>query len=92
MAGSNLDHSLQEIINDDKPTRARATNGRAKSKACNNCGVIGHLAGACPDPAQCHACGSTAHVVADCPHTDETCDICGRVGHLAVKCRRDDPR
>ena len=56
-------------------------------KACNNCGEIGHLAGKCLAPAQCHACGSTEHAVAMCPHKDKTCDICGKVGHLKSKCR-----
>lgn len=60
---------------------------RTGAKACNNCGQIGHLAGACPMPAQCHACGSEAHSVADCPNRDKTCDICGKVGHLKIKCR-----
>jgi len=58
------------------------------AKTCNNCGVFGHLAGACPEPSQCHACGSTAHAVAECPNRDKTCDNCGRVGHLKIKCRR----
>ena len=59
----------------------------AIGKRCNNCGVIGHLAGACPEPAQCHACGSTAHAVADCPNKDKACSNCGKVGHLKAKCR-----
>jgi len=58
-------------------------------KACNNCGVVGHLAGQCTEPAQCHACGSTAHAVAECPNKDKMCDICGKVGHLKVKCRME---
>ena len=60
---------------------------RTGAKACNNCGEIGHLAGACPEPSQCHACGSTAHSVANGPNKDKTCDICGKVGHLKAKCR-----
>ena len=61
--------------------------GKGGAKACNNCGVIGHLAGQCPEPSQCHACGSTAHAVADCPHKDKTCSLCGKVGHLKVRFR-----
>lgn len=57
------------------------------AKTCNNCGVFGHLAGACPEPSQCHACGSTAHAVAECPNRDKTCDNCGRVS--ATELRRD---
>ena len=67
----------------DKPY-SRGGGGGKGLKACNNCGVVGHLAGQCPEPAQCHACGSTAHAVADCPHKDKTCSICGKVGHLKV--------
>ena len=58
-------------------------------KACNNCGVVGHLAGQCPDPPQCHACGSIAHAVAECPNKDKTCDVCGKTGHLKAKCRME---
>jgi cellular nucleic acid-binding protein len=48
-------------------------------KTCNNCGVVGHLAGSCPEPSQCHACGSTTHEVAECPNREKTCDNCGKV-------------
>ena len=46
---------------DNRSSKPYARGGKGGAKACNNCGVIGHLAGQCPEPAQCHACGSTAH-------------------------------
>ncbi|KAL3906701.1 MAG: hypothetical protein SGPRY_010453 [Prymnesium sp.] len=60
----------------------------SKTKTCNNCGVMGHLAGQCPRPLQCHACGSVAHAVANCPHREKKCDLCGKIGHLKAKCRQ----
>ena len=71
----------------NRSSKPYARGGKGGPKACNNCGVIGHLAGQCPEPSQCHACGSTAHAVAECPHKDKTCTLCGKVGHLKAKCR-----
>merc|ERR1719487_2247606 len=51
---------------------------------------MGHIAGQCDQPPQCHCCGSTSHVIGDCPNRDKTCSICGKVGHLKVKCRQAD--
>ena len=34
----------------------------AGSKTCNNCGARGHLAGQCPEAAQCHCCGGIDHL------------------------------
>ena len=44
-------------------SRAAPYKGGAAGKTCNNCGALGHLAGNCPEPNQCHCCGSTAHTV-----------------------------
>ncbi|KAL1528117.1 hypothetical protein AB1Y20_009481 [Prymnesium parvum] len=98
---SALDMSLDEIIAKEhagsggKSRNRGSYRGRAatapydnKAKTCNNCGVLGHLAGQCPEPPQCHACGSTAHAVAECPHREKACATCGKVGHLKAKCRQ----
>mmetsp|Transcript_21446 Transcript_21446/g.59974 ORF Transcript_21446/g.59974 Transcript_21446/m.59974 type:complete len:99 (+) Transcript_21446:66-362(+) len=93
---SSFDTNLQCPIHSDhrspgffllRPVHFEAV-GSGTAKTCNNCGVVGHLAGACPEPAQCHACGSTSHAVAECPNRDKVCDNCGKVGHLKVKCRK----
>merc|ERR1719502_2353880 len=62
--------------------------GSVATKTCNNCGALGHIAGQCTKPPQCHCCGSTKHQLSDCPNRDKTCSICGKVGHLKVKCRQ----
>ena len=62
----------------------------AGSKTCNNCGARCHLAGQCPEAAQCHCCGGIDHAVKDCPHRDAVCDLCGKTGHMAVKCRMEE--
>ena len=71
-----LDRSLDDIISEnrggggnggkagkERGSRAAPYKSGGGGKTCNNCGEFGHLAGACPEPNQCHACGSTAHAV-----------------------------
>ena len=70
-----LDRSLDDIIAENRGGRGgtggkagkargdRAAPYKSGGKTCNNCGALGHLAGACPEPNQCHACGSTSHAV-----------------------------
>jgi hypothetical protein len=61
------------------------------TKACLNCGEVGHLRRDCPSDPQCNACGATDHVKADCPHAEAECPVCGKTGHLEAKCRKTTP-
>lgn len=86
-----LSHRLNDPMQLEPLREPVKRSGRSRlppsARVCNNCSAVGHIAGQCPEPSQCHCCGSIEHAVRDCPHRDQSCDICAKVGHLQNKCR-----
>jgi len=38
-----------------------------KTRRCDKCGKLGHIAPNCKDKSRCYKCGETGHLIADCP-------------------------
>lgn len=72
-----------------------------KDKACDICGMPGHLKSTCRQASSiggarptskasaliCLCCGKAGHQKVDCSMKDKQCDLCGVQGHLRATCR-----